>query len=128
LLSGCPGARGRGGASDDAVGDEPLQGGGSGKAEQPGDGDAAVGDHHLVAGTDPVEEFRQYVQQAAASSPASTADQLARLAGLRDRGSSPPTSSSGEKAKVPAAPTAGLPGPYGRLDQTAQGNREPAAL
>jgi hypothetical protein len=75
--------------------------------------------------TEQHQEFRQYVQQAAASSPASTADQLARLAGLRDRGSSPPTSWSGEKAKVPAARTAGLPGPYGRLDQTAQGNRNP---
>jgi hypothetical protein len=31
-------------------------------------------------------EFRSYVQQAAASSPASTADQLAKLADLRDRG------------------------------------------
>src|SRR5246127_4359837 len=32
------------------------------------------------------QEFRQYVQQAAASSPASTADQLSKLADLRDRG------------------------------------------
>ena len=32
------------------------------------------------------EAFKQYVQQAAASSPASTADQLAKLADLRDRG------------------------------------------
>ena len=32
------------------------------------------------------QELRQYVQQAAANSPASTADQLAKLAGLRDRG------------------------------------------
>ncbi len=32
------------------------------------------------------QEFRSYVQQAASSSPASTADQLAKLADLRDRG------------------------------------------
>src|ERR1700757_990040 len=32
------------------------------------------------------QEFRQSVQQAAASSPASTADQLSKLADLRDRG------------------------------------------
>ena len=31
-------------------------------------------------------EFREYAQEAAASSPASTADQLAKLADLRDRG------------------------------------------
>ena len=32
------------------------------------------------------EEARRYIQQAAASTPASTADQLAKLADLRDRG------------------------------------------
>jgi hypothetical protein len=32
------------------------------------------------------QEFRGYVQEAAADSPASTADQLAKLADLRDRG------------------------------------------
>ena len=32
------------------------------------------------------QEFRSYVQEAAADSPASTADQLAKLADLRDRG------------------------------------------
>jgi hypothetical protein len=46
--------------------------------------------------TEQDQEFRQYAQQAAANSPASTADQLAKLADLRDRGSSPPRSSSGE--------------------------------
>jgi len=45
-------------------------------------------------------EFRQYVQQAAASSPASTADQLAKLADLRDRGVITPDEFEREKAKV----------------------------
>ena len=48
-------------------------------------------------------EFRSYVQQAAASSPASTADQLARLAGLRDRGVISAEEFEREKAKVLAA-------------------------
>jgi len=49
--------------------------------------------------TEQDQEFRQYVQQAAASSPASTAKQLAKLADLRDRGSSPPRSSSGRRPR-----------------------------
>jgi Short C-terminal domain len=46
------------------------------------------------------QEFRQYVQQAAASSPASTADQLSKLADLRDRGVISPEEFEREKAKV----------------------------
>jgi Short C-terminal domain/Phospholipase_D-nuclease N-terminal len=45
-------------------------------------------------------EFRQYVQQAAASGPASTADQLAKLADLRDRGVISAEEFEREKAKV----------------------------
>ena len=45
-------------------------------------------------------EFRQYVQQAAASSPASTADQLSKLADLRDRGVISAEEFDREKAKV----------------------------
>jgi putative oligomerization/nucleic acid binding protein/phospholipase D-like protein len=48
-------------------------------------------------------EFRSYVQQAAASSPASTADQLAKLADLRDRGVISAEEFEREKAKVLAA-------------------------
>ena len=48
-------------------------------------------------------EFRQYVQQAAASSPASTADQLSKLADLRDRGVISAEEFEREKAKVLAA-------------------------
>ena len=48
-------------------------------------------------------EFRQYVQQAAASTPASTADQLAKLADLRDRGVISAEEFEREKAKVLAA-------------------------
>ena len=48
-------------------------------------------------------EFRSYVQQAAASSPASTADQLAKLADLRDRGVISAADFEREKAKVLAA-------------------------
>ena len=46
------------------------------------------------------QEFRQYVQQAAASSPASTADQLSKLADLRDRGVISAEEFDREKAKV----------------------------
>ena len=46
------------------------------------------------------QEFRQYVQQAAASTPASTADQLAKLADLRDRGVISAEEFDREKAKV----------------------------
>jgi type VI protein secretion system component VasK len=46
------------------------------------------------------QEFRQYVQQAAASAPASTADQLAKLADLRDRGVISAEEFEREKAKV----------------------------
>jgi hypothetical protein len=46
------------------------------------------------------QEFRQYVQQAAASAPASTADQLAKLADLRDRGVISAEEFDREKAKV----------------------------
>jgi ABC-type multidrug transport system fused ATPase/permease subunit len=49
------------------------------------------------------QEFRQYVQQAAASSPASTADQLSKLADLRDRGVISAEEFDREKAKVLAA-------------------------
>ena len=45
-------------------------------------------------------DFRQYVQQAAASSPASTADQLSKLADLRDRGVISAEEFEREKAKV----------------------------
>ena len=48
-------------------------------------------------------ELRSYVQQAAASSPASTADQLAKLADLRDRGVISAEDFEREKAKVLAA-------------------------
>jgi ABC-type transport system involved in cytochrome bd biosynthesis fused ATPase/permease subunit len=48
-------------------------------------------------------EFRQYVQQAAASTPASTADQLSKLADLRDRGVISAEEFDREKAKVLAA-------------------------
>ena len=46
------------------------------------------------------KEFRQYVQQAAAGAPASTADQLAKLADLRDRGVISAEEFDREKAKV----------------------------
>ena len=46
------------------------------------------------------QEVRQYVQQAAASSPASTADQLSKLADLRDRGVISAEEFEREKAKV----------------------------
>ena len=46
------------------------------------------------------EETRRYIQQAAASSPASTADQLAKLADLRDRGVISEQEFQREKAKV----------------------------
>ena len=46
------------------------------------------------------QEFRQYVQQAAAGSPASTADQLTKLADLRDRGVISAEEFDREKAKV----------------------------
>ena len=43
---------------------------------------------------------RSYIQQAAASSPASTADQLEKLANLRDRGVITPEEFEREKAKI----------------------------
>jgi ABC-type multidrug transport system fused ATPase/permease subunit len=46
------------------------------------------------------QEFRQYVQQAAASAPGSTADQLSKLADLRDRGVISAEEFEREKAKV----------------------------
>jgi multidrug resistance efflux pump len=49
------------------------------------------------------EAFRSYVQQAASDSPASTADQLAKLADLRDRGVISAAEFDREKAKVLAA-------------------------
>ena len=49
------------------------------------------------------QEFRQYVQQAASSSPASTADQLSKLADLRDRGVISAEEFDREKAKVLAS-------------------------
>ena len=48
-------------------------------------------------------EARAYIQQAAASSPASTADQLAKLADLRDRGVISAEEFDREKAKILAA-------------------------
>ena len=48
-------------------------------------------------------EARAYIQQAAASSPASSADQLAKLADLRDRGVISAEEFEREKAKVLAA-------------------------
>src|SRR6266702_2435790 len=48
-------------------------------------------------------ELRSYVQQAAADSPASSADQLAKLADLRDRGVISAEEFEREKAKVLAA-------------------------
>ena len=48
-------------------------------------------------------EFRGYVQEAAADSPASTADQLAQLADLRDRGVITAGEFEREKTKVLAA-------------------------
>jgi hypothetical protein len=49
------------------------------------------------------QQFRHYVQEAAASSPASTADQLSKLADLRDRGVISAEEFEREKAKVLAA-------------------------
>ena len=49
------------------------------------------------------QEFRQYVQQAASGSPASTADQLTKLADLRDRGVITSEEFDREKAKILAA-------------------------
>jgi hypothetical protein len=46
------------------------------------------------------EELRSYIQKAASDSPASTADQLAKLADLRDRGVISPEEFDREKAKV----------------------------
>jgi len=46
------------------------------------------------------QQFRQYVQQAAASAPPSTADQLTKLADLRDRGVISAQEFESEKAKV----------------------------
>ena len=46
------------------------------------------------------QEFRQYVQQAASSAPANTADQLSKLADLRDRGVISAEEFEREKAKV----------------------------
>ena len=48
-------------------------------------------------------EFRGYVEEAAADSPASTADQLAQLADLRDRGVISDGEFEHQKAKVLAA-------------------------
>jgi len=49
------------------------------------------------------DAFRHYVQQAAASSPASTADQLTKLADLRDRGVISGEEFDREKQKLLAA-------------------------
>jgi len=46
------------------------------------------------------KEFRQYVQQAAAGAPASTADQLAKLADLRDRGAISPEEYERKKTEL----------------------------
>ena len=52
-------------------------------------------------------ELRSYVQETAASAPASTADQLAKLADLRDRGVISAEEFEREKARVLAADPAG---------------------
>ena len=49
------------------------------------------------------QEFRSYVQEAAADSPADAADQLAKLADLRDRGVLSAEEFERQKAKVLAA-------------------------
>jgi len=49
------------------------------------------------------QQFRHYVQDAAASSPASTADQLTKLADLRDRGVISAEEFDREKAKILAS-------------------------
>ena len=49
------------------------------------------------------KEFRQYVQQAASGSPGSTADQLTKLADLRDRGVITSEEFDREKAKILAS-------------------------
>ena len=49
------------------------------------------------------QEFRSYVQQAAADSPANPADQLTKLADLRDRGVISAQEFERQKAKVLAA-------------------------
>jgi hypothetical protein len=49
------------------------------------------------------EAFRQYVQETATSSSTSTADQLAKLADLRDKGVITPAEFETEKAKALAA-------------------------
>ena len=49
------------------------------------------------------KEFRQYVQQAASGSPGTTADQLTKLADLRDRGVITSEEFDREKAKILAA-------------------------
>src|SRR5512144_2967306 len=46
------------------------------------------------------EAFRRYVQQTAATTPSSTADQLAKLADLRDRGMISSEEFDREKAKI----------------------------
>jgi hypothetical protein len=46
------------------------------------------------------DEFRSYVQQAASDSPPSTADQLSKLADLRDRGVITAAEFDAQKAKV----------------------------
>ncbi len=49
------------------------------------------------------EAFKQYVQETATSSSTSTADQLAKLADLRDKGVITPAEFEAEKAKALAA-------------------------
>ena len=66
-------------------------------------------------------EARRYIQQAAAESPASTADQLAKLADLRDRGVITAQEFDRQKAKVLAASGLACLGPSRWLVQTAPG-------
>ena len=66
------------------------------------------------------QEFRSYVQQAAADSPANTADQLAKLADLRDRGVI--------SARGVRAPEGQGPGGLTRLAHLCQRGRWPAAV
>jgi hypothetical protein len=56
-------------------------------------------------------DFRQYVQHAAASAPANTADQLTKLADLRDRGVITPEEFEREKAKVLGSTPSSPPAP-----------------
>jgi Phospholipase_D-nuclease N-terminal len=72
------------------------------------------------------QEFRSYVQEAAADSPASTADQLAKLADLRDRGVSVEAARS-HRGWV-RSDQLNLPGPADRLAAVSRCQLAVAAL